>query len=103
MRGERNMKKWVPFIVTLLSLTGCSWCITPGSEPQSSNGQSSESPSESPSSSIPFSTFQTFSPSEGQINKPNKQFNTKVEKAVEEGWGGGMEEIFWVVCLEIGD
>ena len=86
------MKKLVPFIVTLLSLTGCSWCITPGSEPQSSNSQSGEAPSEAPSSSIPFSTFPISYPLEGQINKPNKQFNTKVEEAVDADYVNALDQ-----------
>ncbi len=92
MRGEKNMKKLVPFIVTLLSLTGCSWSVSQNIESQSSNGQSSEAPLEAPSSSIPFSTFPISYPLEGQINKPNKQFNTKVENAVDADYVNALDQ-----------
>ena len=65
------MKKTISFIVALLSLSACTMYTPPSSEPQSNPGFQ-----EPPSVSI----NPTYSPLEGQINRPNKQFNVKVEK-----------------------
>lgn len=82
------MKKSISFIVMLMSLTACTSQPARMSDSNSNGWQATEVP---PGSTV-VSINPTYSPLEGQINRPNKVFNTKVEKAVDADYVNALQQ-----------
>ena len=110
MRGEKNMKKIIPFIIALLVVTACSNQVVQSaqetSKPQSSDTTTlcgpnlssahDSEPSTSSSSRIQSTqstnAYMPYQPIEGQVNRPNKAYNSKVTAAVDTDYTNALQQ-----------